>query len=104
MWSVGYHGDNGCIYEEDSKWLYDTGCKFGISSTVGCGIDYASEEYFFTRDEKIVGMSLLKRFVPLYEKDLLSGKHVQPDIHQERSYTGSCTLLSVTTQGHAQSR
>ena len=64
VWSVGYHGDNGCIYE-DSKFMHKTGRKFGIGSTVGCGIDYAGEEYFFTRDGKIVGMFLLERFVPL---------------------------------------
>ena len=72
VWSVGYHGNNGCIYEEYSQWMRDTGCKFGTGSTVGCGIDYAREEYFFTLDGKTVGMSPLESFVPLYERNLLS--------------------------------
>lgn len=76
MWSVGYHGDDGCVYEEDSQWTLHTGRKFGTGSTVGCGIDYANEEYFFTLDGKTVGMSPLERFVPLYGRDPLSEKHV----------------------------
>lgn len=76
VWSAGYHGNDGCIYEECSRWMHKTGRKFGTGSTVGCGIDYASEQYFFTLDGKIVGMSLLKRFAPLQERDLLSEKHI----------------------------
>lgn len=70
MWSVGYHGDDGCIYEEYSKPARDIGLRFGIASTVGCGIDYASEQYFFTRDGKIVGMSLYPRESPRYMEEI----------------------------------
>ncbi|WQF82582.1 Putative B30.2/SPRY domain, P-loop containing nucleoside triphosphate hydrolase [Colletotrichum destructivum] len=55
-WTIGYHGDDGGIYEEtieDSE--HKTGFPFGSSSTVGCGIDYESKEYFFTLDGKVVG-------------------------------------------------
>ena len=56
-WSVGYHGDDGRIFEEYQHSKFRTGCKFGPGNTVGCGIDYASEAYFFTLDGKIVGTS-----------------------------------------------
>ena len=54
-WSVGYHGDDGGIYEEEASRAISYERRFGPGNTVGCGIDYASEEYFFTIDGKIVG-------------------------------------------------
>lgn len=60
LWSVGYHGDDGCIYEED--FAYSTRHRFGAGNTVGCGIDYFNEKYFFTLDGKVVGTSLAKTF------------------------------------------
>ena len=56
MWTVGYHGDDGAIFEEEPYETHKTGCKFGPGQTVGCGIDYDTEEYFFTREGEIVGM------------------------------------------------
>lgn len=45
--SCGYHGDNGHIYRGKG-----TGEAFGptytTGDTVGAGIDYASQEFFFT--------------------------------------------------------
>lgn len=49
-WSVGYHGNNGSIYEEDDQYLYTTSYKFGLGNKVGCGVDYEKQVYFFTRD------------------------------------------------------
>ncbi len=62
VWSVGYHGDNGAIYDPSSFGKKETGLQFGLGNTVGCGIDYVSEEYFFTRDGQIVGKSTSKAF------------------------------------------
>lgn len=62
LWSVGYHGDDGCIFEESGRRKYSTEHKFGPGNTIGCGIDYASKEYFFTLDGNVVGMSPAKTF------------------------------------------
>ena len=59
-WSVGYHGDDGIVYEESSFRGKKTGRTFGPGDTVGCGIDYDRGEYFFTLDQEVVGTSLRK--------------------------------------------
>lgn len=53
-WSLGYHGDDGRIYEEASRGKYPTGRKFGQGNTVGCGIDYDTDQYFFTLDGEVI--------------------------------------------------
>lgn len=68
VWSVGYHGDDGCIYEERPSRGYSTGRQFGPGNTIGCGIDYASGEYFFTLGGEVVGTSLPKTFASLSER------------------------------------
>ncbi|KAH8122253.1 ankyrin repeat-containing domain protein [Trichoderma asperelloides] len=56
VWTVGYHGDNGMIFSNQDTLHgdHDTGRKFGQGNTVGCGIDYSNEEYFFTCDGEVV--------------------------------------------------
>ncbi|KAK0667487.1 ankyrin repeat-containing domain protein [Cercophora samala] len=51
--SVGYHSDNGGLYLENGHrdTIHE---KYGLGSTVGCGIDYETEELFFTLDGKIM--------------------------------------------------
>lgn len=63
---MGYQGDDGCIYEESRK--YSTEHKFGPGNTVGCGIDYFNENFFFTLDGKLVGTSLAKTSTLLNER------------------------------------
>ncbi|CAI0433828.1 unnamed protein product [Linum tenue] len=52
--SCGYHGDNGFVYRGGGK-----GESFGPSFTtndiVGAGINYASNEFFFTKNGTMVG-------------------------------------------------
>ena len=77
VWSVGYHGDDGGIFEEQSrKPRYMTGRKFGAGDTVGCGIDYSKEEYFFTLNGRIVGTFLPKNFAFSDDKDVLIQENV----------------------------
>jgi hypothetical protein len=55
-WSIGYHGDDGGLYDE-SNWPVNPDCfPYGPGTTVGCGIDFAKKEYFFTRDGRVVCM------------------------------------------------
>jgi hypothetical protein len=56
-WSVGYHGDNGEIYENSNYGVHDSKRTFGIGNTVGCGINYSEGMYFFTLNGMVVGKS-----------------------------------------------
>ncbi|ENH71498.1 Ankyrin-1 [Fusarium oxysporum f. sp. cubense race 1] len=61
IWSVGYHGDDGAIYDDYEKSFTtkeQTERTFGIGDNVGCGIDYDSGEYFFTLNGEIVSKQL----------------------------------------------
>ncbi|KAL7782787.1 ankyrin repeat-containing domain protein [Trichoderma ceciliae] len=51
--TVGYHSDDGKIFENYST-RHSTELMFKPGDTVGCGIDYSKEEYFFTWDGKVV--------------------------------------------------
>lgn len=52
--SCGYHGDDGYIYRGHGK-----GERFGptytTGDTVGAGINYATQEFFFTKNGEIIG-------------------------------------------------
>ncbi|QYT04588.1 hypothetical protein H0G86_011490 [Trichoderma simmonsii] len=53
-WSVGYHGDDGYIFHESAESSPGTGFTFGPGDTIGCGIDYDSEKYFFTHNGVVI--------------------------------------------------
>ncbi|KAL9308391.1 Ran-binding protein M [Arabidopsis thaliana] len=52
--SCGYHGDDGYLYRGQGKGE-PFGPKFTKDDTVGGGINYASQEFFFTKNGTIVG-------------------------------------------------
>lgn len=55
IWSVGYHGDDGGIYEEPvSGNDQEYKAVFGPGQTVGCGVDYDAGQYVFTLDGEII--------------------------------------------------
>lgn len=58
VWTVGYHGDDGMVLKNQDTGHGDrgTGRTFGPGNTIGCGINYSNEEYFFTCDGEVVGM------------------------------------------------
>ncbi|KAK1436471.1 hypothetical protein QVD17_02251 [Tagetes erecta] len=52
--SFGYHGDDGLLYRGQGKG--DTfGPTYSTGDTVGAGINYASQELFFTKNGQVVG-------------------------------------------------
>lgn len=55
VWSAGYHGDDAAVFESNGRGKYKTGSFYGPGDTVGCGIDYERNKYFFTRNGKVVG-------------------------------------------------
>uniref|UniRef100_A0A1D1Z9W5 Ran-binding protein 9 n=1 Tax=Anthurium amnicola TaxID=1678845 RepID=A0A1D1Z9W5_9ARAE len=52
--SCGYHGDDGLIYCGQAKGE-NFGPTFTSGDTVGAGINYASQEFFFTKNGNLVG-------------------------------------------------
>lgn len=63
--SCGYHGDDGQLYRSQAK-----GDAFGPTYTtgdvVGGGINYASQEFFFTKNGAEVGRTYKEMKVPLF--------------------------------------
>ncbi|CAK7344863.1 unnamed protein product [Dovyalis caffra] len=52
--SCGYHGDDGNLYRGTAKGEA-FGPTFTTNDTVGAGINYASQEFFFTKNGELVG-------------------------------------------------
>lgn len=52
--SYGYHGDDGLLYHGRGRGD-DFGPTFTTGDTVGGGINYASQEFFFTKNGVVVG-------------------------------------------------
>ncbi|KAL3698051.1 hypothetical protein R1sor_012127 [Riccia sorocarpa] len=63
--SFGYHGDDGKLYHGQGKG-YNFGPTFTTGDHVGAGINYASQELFFTKNGKLVGTVLKEGKGPLY--------------------------------------
>eukprot|EP00249_Psilotum_nudum_P007140 c20336_g1_i1 orf=333-1706(+) len=63
--SYGYHGDDGMLYHGQGKGD-NFGPTFTAGDTVGAGINYASQEIFFTKNGKLVGTCTKDVKVPLY--------------------------------------
>ncbi|ONK55686.1 uncharacterized protein A4U43_UnF160 [Asparagus officinalis] len=72
--SCGYHGDDGFIYRGHGK-----GEAFGptytTGDTVGAGINYASQEFFFTKNGKLVGTVDKDIKGPLYPTVAVHGQN-----------------------------
>ncbi|KAF9661594.1 hypothetical protein SADUNF_Sadunf19G0085000 [Salix dunnii] len=63
--SCGYHGDDGNLYTGNGKG--DAfGPTFTTNDTVGAGINYASQEFFFTKNGDIVGAVYKNMKGPLF--------------------------------------
>ncbi|PUZ76093.1 hypothetical protein GQ55_1G263000 [Panicum hallii var. hallii] len=52
--SCGYHGDDGYLYRGQGKGE-PFGPKFTSGDTIGAGINYLSQEFFFTKNGSLVG-------------------------------------------------
>ncbi|TXG66565.1 hypothetical protein EZV62_007840 [Acer yangbiense] len=80
--SCGYHGDDGLLYHGQGKGE-TFGPTFTSNDTVGGGINYASQEFFFTKNGAVVGTLFKDIKGPLFptiavhsqNEELLSGDH-----------------------------
>ncbi|XP_062223087.1 ran-binding protein M homolog [Phragmites australis] len=63
--SCGYHGDDGFLYRGHGKGE-SFGPKFTSGDTIGAGINYMSQEFFFTKNGSLVGAFPKEIKVPLY--------------------------------------
>ncbi|KAH7685247.1 Concanavalin A-like lectins/glucanases protein [Dioscorea alata] len=64
--SCGYHGDDGRLFTAEGGYGKPFGPTFSTGDTVGAGINYASKEFFFTKNGKLVGNVRLDIKGPLY--------------------------------------
>ncbi|KAJ0977266.1 hypothetical protein J5N97_012740 [Dioscorea zingiberensis] len=63
--SCGYHGDDGHLYRGQGKGD-PFGPTYSAGDTVGAGINYISQEFFFTKNGKVVGTVSKEIKGPLY--------------------------------------
>ncbi|KAJ0972122.1 hypothetical protein J5N97_020081 [Dioscorea zingiberensis] len=63
--SCGYHGDDGHLYTGRGIGK-PFGPTFSTGDTIGAGINYASQEFFFTKNGKLVGNVRMDIKVPIY--------------------------------------
>ncbi|KAG6532298.1 ran-binding protein M homolog [Zingiber officinale] len=63
--SCGYHGDDGYLYHGQGKGE-SFGPTFTTNDIVGAGINYATQEFFFTKNAKLVGTVTKDIKGPLY--------------------------------------
>ncbi|XP_074561534.1 ran-binding protein M homolog [Curcuma longa] len=63
--SCGYHGDDGYLYRGQGKGE-SFGPTFTTNDIVGAGINYATQEFFFTKNAKLVGAVAKDIKGPLY--------------------------------------
>ncbi|CAN1731381.1 Ran-binding protein M homolog [Linum perenne] len=68
--SVGYYGHPGKLYGEGSS---EIGSKFTTNDIVGAGINYTSNEFFFTKNGELVGTLSKKIDDPLFPTILVYG-------------------------------
>ncbi|CAN1176303.1 Ran-binding protein M homolog, partial [Linum perenne] len=53
--SVGYDGNDGCIFVNGTNCYGSPRVTYEINDIVGAGIDYVSNEFFFTKNGEVVG-------------------------------------------------
>ncbi|KAJ4842059.1 hypothetical protein Tsubulata_037975 [Turnera subulata] len=63
--SCGYHGDDGHLYRGQGKGE-PFGPTYTTNDTVGAGINYASQEFFFTKNGVVVGAVYKETKAPLF--------------------------------------
>lgn len=63
--SCGYHGDDGHLYRGQGKGE-PFGPTYTTNDTVGAGINYASQEFFFTKNGVVVGAVYKETRSPLF--------------------------------------
>lgn len=52
--TIGYHGDDGCLYLGSGKG-HAFGPTYGAGDTIGCGVNFSRKQVFFTRNGTYLG-------------------------------------------------
>ncbi|XP_008802878.2 ran-binding protein M homolog [Phoenix dactylifera] len=78
--SCGYHGDDGYLYHGWGK-RYPFGPTFTSGDTVGAGINYASQQFFFTKNGELVGNVVKDIKGPLYPTTALHSQNEEVTVN-----------------------
>lgn len=78
--TYGYHGDDGYLYHSHGRGV-PFGPTFHTGDTVGAGINYASQEIFFTVNGKLVGSRHKDVKCPLYPSVGLHSPNERVDVN-----------------------
>lgn len=78
--SYGYHGDDGLLYRGQGKGE-PFGPTFTSGDTVGAGINYASQDFFFTKNGKLVGTVYKDVKGPLFPTIAVHSKNEEVNVN-----------------------
>ncbi|KAK4483880.1 hypothetical protein RD792_011089 [Penstemon davidsonii] len=81
--SYGYRGDDGMLYRGHGKGE-TFGPTFSTGDTVGCGINYASQEFFFTKNGAVVGSVYKDIKGPLFPTVSVHSQHEEVTVNFEK--------------------
>ncbi|KAH6558371.1 hypothetical protein KP509_1Z067400 [Ceratopteris richardii] len=79
--TYGYHGDDGYLYYRGNGHGEPFGSTFQTGDTVGAGINYSSQEIFFTLNGKLVGSRHKDVKCPLYPSVGMHSPNERVDIN-----------------------
>ncbi|XP_042420210.1 ran-binding protein M homolog isoform X1 [Zingiber officinale] len=82
--SCGYHGDDGYLYHGQGKGE-SFGPTFTTNDIVGAGINYATHEFFFTKNAKLIGTVAKVIKGPLYPTIAVHSKNEEVTVNLGRT-------------------
>ncbi|CAN1176323.1 Ran-binding protein M homolog [Linum perenne] len=111
--SVGYHGDDGFIYVGGVKSTRNIGAKFTTDDIVGAGLNYASKEFYFTKNGEVVGTVSMEINDPLFPTVAVYGpnevkvnfgyKSFVYNTKVARDYCPYCRQVNIGSQSESES-
>ncbi|KAL3830314.1 hypothetical protein ACJIZ3_019116 [Penstemon smallii] len=78
--SYGYRGDDGMLYRGHGNGE-TFGPTFSTGDTVGCGINYASQEFFFTKNSAVIGSVYKDIKGPLFPTVSVHSQHEEVTVN-----------------------
>ncbi|XXH01293.1 hypothetical protein Hte_007649 [Hypoxylon texense] len=64
--SWGFHSEEGDLHANGADWARKYDAPYGVGDVVGCGVDFAKQSAFYTRNGKVIGQAFLISLEKLY--------------------------------------